>query len=233
MNQLRKFLALLAIPLLASAANAQVISMTGDLGTASLTGLASPISFTSTSNTTSFSWTGTGGSITGDVNVSNNPSGTVFTLDITNLFLTVTGPNSAGAPVLDVTLTVDHLYQSIGNGTYTANHSLSGTWTNSAASWVQLDSTQDVGYANQPLSTLLATATPFSLTAGAPVVVTSGSGKYGIQAILHLHADGLGTINLPGSAHVNISYVPAPGAMALFGIGGLLAARRRRQHGGE
>ncbi len=227
-NQFRTFVASAAIAFFAGAAHAQNISMTGDLGTASMTGFASPISLTSTSNSTPFSWAGPGGTITGDVNVSNNATGTIFTLDITNLFLTVTGPNSAGVPVLDVILKVDHLYQSIGNGTYSANHSLSGTWTNSPASWVQLDSIQDFGYSNQPLSTLLATATPFSLTAGAPIVVTSGSGKYGIEATLHLHADGLGTINLPGSAHVTVNFAPAPSAMTLFGVAGLLSIRRRR-----
>jgi len=228
MNQLRAILAPLALSLLAGTAHAQSISMTGDLGTASMTGLASPISMMSSSALTSFSWAGPGGSITGDVTVSNDPTGTIFTLGITNLNLTVTGPNSAGVPILDVTLTVDHLYQSIGNGTYNASHALAGSWTNSPASWVQLDSTQDVGYANQPLTTLLATSSPFTMTNGAPVVVTSGSGKYGIQAILHLYADGLGTINLPGSAHINVEYVPAPGAMALLGIAGLVATRRRR-----
>lgn len=228
MIQFRKLLAMLATALCASAAHAQSISMTGDLGTASMTGLASPISMMNSSALTSFSWAGPGGSISGDVTVSNDPTGTIFTLGITNLFLTVTGPNSSGVPALDVTLTVDHLYQSIGNGTYNASHSLAGSWTNLPTSWVQLDSTQDVGYANQPLTTLLATSSPFSLSNGAPVVVTSGSGKYGIQAILHLYADGLGTINLPGSAHVNVEYVPAPGAMALIGIAGLLSTRRRR-----
>jgi len=228
MNQFRSILAPVAISLFSGAAHGQQISMTGDLGTASLTGLASPISFMTSSATTPFSWSGVGGSIAGDVSVSNDPTGTIFTLSITNLFLTVTGPNSAGVPALDVMLTVDHLYQSIGNGTYNAGHSLSGTWTNSPASWVQLDSTQDVGYANQPLLTLLATSSPFSLTNSAPVVVTSGSGKYGIQAILHLHADGLGTINLPGSADITVSYVPAPGAVMMLGAAGLAATRRRR-----
>jgi hypothetical protein len=217
-----------ALIALAGAAHAQQINMTGDLGTASLTGLASPVSLTNTTSTTNFSWAGPGGSITGDVIVSNDPTGTIFTMTITNLALSVTGPNSAGVPALDVTLTVDHLYQSAtGFGTYTGSHALSGFWTNLPTSYVQLDSTQDVGYANTPLTTLLATSSPFALSSSSPVVVTSGSGKYGIQAVLHIFADGLGTVTLPTSAHISATLVPAPGALALLALSPLAARRRR------
>lgn len=217
-----------ALATCAGHASGQVINMTGDLGTASLTGIASPVSLTNTTATQSFSWAGPGGTISGDVIVADDPTGTIFTMTITNLFLTVTGPNSAGVPALDVTLTVDHLYQSAtGFGTYTGSHALSGSWTNAPTSWVQLDSTQDVGYANQPLSTLLASSSPFSLSSSSPVVVTSGSGKYGIQAILHLHADGLGTITLPSSAHISATLVPAPGMLPLLGLASITRRRRR------
>lgn len=211
----------------AGTARAQMISMTGDLGTASMVGTASPISMMNTTNTTTFAWAGAGGNITGDVNVSNDPTGTIFTMTITNLTFNATAPGSSGAGT-DVTIVVDHLYESIGNGTYNASHALSGNWTVGGASYIQLDSIQDVGYANQPLSTLLATSSPFALSNGAAVAVSSGAGKYGIQATLQFHADTLGSMFLPTSAHITVAFVPAPGAVGVLGVAGLMGMRRRR-----
>ncbi|MBL0928207.1 MAG: PEP-CTERM sorting domain-containing protein [Phycisphaerales bacterium] len=207
-------------------AHAQVVSLFGDLGPGGVTG--TPISAINSTFTQSFTQTAAAGSIAFDVIVSNDPTGTIFDLTITNLNYTCTAPNTSGFG--DVSVIVTHTYQASGSGTYLGSHALSGSWTSGALSTVQLNSIQDFGVTNTPLTPLLATSSPFSLGPATQTVVTGNSAVvYQIQAILRLRTDGLGSIVLPSSAHIRGQLVPAPSAAAVLGLGVLGVARRRRR----
>ena len=207
--------------------NAQFVNMFGDLGSQSLTGiLVSPIN---SNLTTPFTWSAGAGSISGDVIMDNNATGTVFSLTITNLVYTCTVPNTAG--IGDVTLDVMHHFQPGGTGglpgPYSASHALAGSWTSGPASMVTLSTILDFGGTNVPLTPLFATVSPFSL---GPVSATSSNSfpTYQIFTQLRLQTDNTGTITLPNSAHITVSFVPSPNAAGLLGLGGLLSVRRRR-----
>lgn len=216
-------LAALAASALTGSASAQLINLYGDLGTQFTTG--APFSPINSTLTTPFSWSNANGSITGDVIVSNDPTGTIFDLTITNLTYTCLIANAAGFG--DVILQVQHAYATSGSGTYTGQHSLAGSWTSGPNSIVQLDSIQDFGGSNVFLPSLIATSSPFSLGPVSGTALTT-SPVYNIQATLRLQTDGLGSIFLPSSAHFRAALVPTPGAVALLGLGGLLTSRRRR-----
>lgn len=224
---LRRVRALAAVGALAGApiAGAQSINLSGDLGATSWTGVGfSPINST---NTTPFAWAAGNGTITGDVIVANDPTGTVFDLTITNLNYTCTATNTAGFG--DVILVVQHVYVTSGAGFYTGSHTLNGSWTSGPGSVVQLDSVQDFGGSNVSLATLTAMTSPFSVGPSSALVPSSNSaGVYQIQAVLRLRTDGLGTILLPTSAHVRAALIPAPGTAGVLALVGLVASRRRR-----
>lgn len=207
----------------ASRGHAQVINLYGDLGVN--TWLGAPFSPVNSTVTTPFTWSAAAGSITGDVIVANDPTGTIFDLTITNLTYTCTTANAAGKG--DVIIQVQHTYATSGSGTYTGSQSLAGSWTSGPASIVQLDSIQDYTGANFNLPSLIATTSPFSL---GPVggSVLSSAPTYQILATLRLETDGTGAINLPSSAHVHVEVTPAPAGAGVFALGGLVAARRRR-----
>ncbi len=202
---------------------AQVINLYGDLGTNAWTGIG--VSPPSSTFTQPFSQSAANGTITGDVIVANDPTGTIFDLTITNLTYNCTTANAAGNG--DVIVQVLHSYIMGGPGPFTGSQSLAGNWTSGPNSLVQLDSIQDFGGSNINLPTLLATTSPFSL---GPVssLVFSASGSYQILATLRLETDGTGAINLPSSAHIHVDLAPSPGTCGLLGLAGLVAARRRR-----
>lgn len=208
---------------IAGPAAAQQINLYGDLGTNSTFG--APFSPINSTLTTPFTWSAPAGSITGDVIVANDPTGTIFDLTITNLTYTCTIVNAAGFG--DVILQVQHAYATSGSGTYFGQHSLAGSWTSGANSIVQLDSIQDFGGSNVFLPSLIATSSPFNLGPVSGSALTS-SPVYNIQATLRLRTDGLGSIFLPSSAHFRATLAPTPGSIALLGLGGLLTSRRRR-----
>lgn len=217
--------ALLVILGAAAPSQAQQISIIGDLGTGGATGV--PLSLINSTFTQPFSLSAPAGNITGDVIVTNDPTGTIFDLTITNLVYNCIFPNSSGFG--DVSIIVQHIYQTPGPGSFTGSQSLSGNWTSGPLSVVQLDSLQDFGGSNVSLPSLIATVSPFNLGPVSASVTSSNSANvYGIQAILRLQADGAGTINLPSSAHIHVAPVPSPGAAGLFGLAGIAAARRRR-----
>lgn len=219
----RTALSACALLALAGGAHAQFVDLYGDLGTQSTTG--APFSPVNSTNTVPFSWTAPAGNITGDVIVANDPTGTIFDITITNLTYNCVLPNLSGFG--DVILVVQHTFATSGSGTYFGSQSLAGSWTSGPNSKVQLDSLQDMGGANVNLPSLLALTSPFSLgPVGASFL--SPSPTYTIQAVLRLQADGVGGINLPSSAHVSAQLVPAPGSLALLGLGGVAAMRRRR-----
>jgi hypothetical protein len=219
----RRTLAALAASALAGSASAQLINLYGDIGTQFTTG--APFSPINTTLTTPFSWSNANGSITGDVIVANDPTGTIFDLTITNLTYTCITPNTSGFG--DVILQVQHAYATSGTGTYFGQHSLAGSWTSGPNSIVQLDNIQDFGNSNVSLPSLIATTSPFNLGPVTGFALTT-SPVYSVQATLRLRSDGVGAISLPSSAHFRASLVPAPGSIALLGLGSLLAARRRR-----
>lgn len=210
----------------AGSAHAQSIGLTGDLGPGSFTGIAiSPIN---SSFTQPFSQSTAAGSITGDVIVASNVTGTVFDLTITNLAYTCLIPNSSFAG--DVTVTVQHSYATTSPGIFTGSQALSGSFTSGPFSFVQLDSIQDFNVSNVPLPTLLATTPSFNLGPVSANISTLGTttATYDILATLVLHTDLTGTIALPSSAHIHVEMIPAPGAAGLLGLAGLVATRRRR-----
>ncbi len=228
MNTRTRFSLLAGLVLFAAAgsAQAQLINLTGDLGPGSFTGIAiSPIN---SSFTQPFSQSTAAGSITGDVIVASNVTGTVFDLTITNLTYTCLIPNSSFAG--DVTVTVHHHYATTSPGIFTGSQSLSGSFTSGPFSFVQLDSIQDFNVSNVSLPTLLATTSTFNLGPVSANISTLGTTTpmYEIFATLVLHTDLTGAINLPSSAHIHAEMIPAPGACGVLGLAGMVAARRRR-----
>lgn len=203
--------------------HAQVIDLYGDLGTG--TTLGTPFSPVNSTFTQSFSQSTLAGNITGDVIVSNDPTGSIFDMTITNLTYNCIIPNGSGFG--DVTVQVLHTFVTGGGGTYTGSQSLAGTWTSGPLSVVQLDSIQDYTNTNVLLPSLIATTSPFNL---GPVsgTVLSLAPTYQILANLRLHSDGVGSISLPTSAHFHIELAPSPGTCGLLGLAGLVASRRRR-----
>lgn len=205
-------------------AQAQVINLFGDLGTG--TTLGTPFSPINSTFTQSFTQTAAAGTISGDVIVTNDPTGTIFTMTITNLAYTCTATNAAG--VGDVIVVVDHTYITSGFGTYVGTHALSGSWTSGPNSLVQLDGIHDFGGSNVSLPTLLATASPFALGPTSATATTTGL-IYQIRTILRLQTDGLGTITLPSSADITVTLVPGPTGAAALGLMALAGAQRRRR----
>lgn len=167
------------------------------------------------------------GTLTADVIVANNATGSVFDLTITNLIYTCLIPNSFGGG--DVTMIVGHTYQlGVGPGPYVGSHGLSGTMTSGPGQAVQLDSIQNAGVAPFALPTLLATTTVFSLGPVSSALPLPTANLYQIQATLRLHTDGTGLINLPSSAHVRFSPVPEPTTLAVASGAMSVLLRRRR-----
>lgn len=205
-------------------AQAQIINLFGDLGTG--TTLGTPFSPINSTFTQSFTQTAAAGTITGDVIVTNDPTGTIFTMTITNLAYTCTVANAAGTG--DVIVVVDHTYITSGFGTYVGTQSLSGSWTSGPNSLVQLDSIHDFTASNVSLPTLLATTSPFALGPVSATATTTGL-IYQIRTILRLQTDGLGTITLPTSAHITATLVPGPTGAAALGLLGVAASARRRR----
>ncbi len=207
-----------------STASAQAINVIGDLfGTATGT----PLSVAGTIFTQPISITALNGTLVGDVIVSNNASGNMFDLTITNLTYNCLIPNASGAG--DVVMIVSHTYQvGVGPGPYIGSQSLSGTNTSGPLRAVQLDSVQDFGGANLSLPSLLSTAASFSLGPVTSALPAPSSNLYSIQATLRLHTDGTGVINLPSSAHVSFSVVPEPTALGFVSGAMFIALRRRR-----
>ena len=152
----------------ASPGHAQIIDLYGDLGTG--TTLGTPFSPVNSTFTQSFSQSTLAGNITGDVIVSNDPTGSIFDMTITNLTYNCIIPNGSGFG--DVTVQVLHTYVTGGGGSYTGSQSMAGTWTSGPLSVVQLDSIQDYTNTNVFLPSLVATSSPFTLgpVSGTPMV---------------------------------------------------------------
>jgi hypothetical protein len=205
----------------------QAATLSGDLGGGTFVG--TPISLPGSTFTLPFSQTAPAGTIVGDIIVTNDPTGTIFDMTITNLVYTCTAVNTAGFG--DVMLVINHVYATAGVGPYTGSHALAGSWTSGPNSVVQLDSLHDVGLTNTPiLPGLLATTSPFALGPfSVNVPATASANTYAIQATLRLRTDGLGAITLPSSAHINATLVPEPAGLSALLLGaGAITMRRRR-----
>ena len=215
-----------AIAAASSSASAQLVNVLGDLGTTSATGVA--VSLPGTTNTQAFSLSALNGSITGDVIVANNATGSVFDLTITNLTYTCTIASGSGFG--DVSVLVSHTYQlGAGPGPYTGSHAFSGINTNTSGAGrnVQLDSIQDVGFTNTPLPTLASNLTSFTVAPVFSFLPAPSSNLYSIQATLRLRTGGTGVVFLPASAHVQFSAIPEPTTLT-FLSGVILVGLRRR-----
>lgn len=216
-------LAVLGALVASATGQAQIIDLYGDLGTG--TTLGTPFSPVNSTFTQSFSQSTLAGNITGDVIVSNDPTGSIFDMTITNLTYNCIIPNGSGFG--DVTVQVLHTYVTGGGGSYTGSQSMAGTWTSGPLSVVQLDSIQDYANTNVFLPSLVATSSPFNL---GPVsgTVLSLAPTYQILANLRLHTDGVGAVNLPSSVHIHVELVPGPGGCGVLAFAGLMGMRRRR-----
>jgi hypothetical protein len=205
-------------------AHASVVNVSGDLGTASVTGaFFSPIN---SSTITNFSLNLPGvGSIVGDV-FANNTAGSSFALRITNLTYTAIGPTG----LLDVEVVAQHLYQTSGTGSYNTSHQLTGFWSTASNNAVQLDSILDFNVSNFSLPTIsqINTGNTTSFNVGSAASSTTSSAMFLVQTTLRMRIDGAGSIVLLSSADTYVDFVPAPGAMAIAGLSAAFAVRRRR-----
>lgn len=220
----------LALALLGSAhSRASSINLVGDLGPNTWTGAVfSPIS---TTTTTPFSQIVPGfGDVAGDV-IATNTGGTAFSLVVTNLTFNALVPGPS-AGMMDVGFIIRHDFQPlVVPGLYTSSHQLNGSWTTATGNVVQLESYHDVGGSNIALPGLFelnTAANPtFNLGPGT-AVVPSGLPVYSVEMHLRMRIDGIGFINLPTSADVFVTLIPAPTTLLPMALAGLLAARRRR-----
>jgi len=98
------------------------------------------------------------------------------------------------------------------------NGFLSGSILRSDSSWFNCNPLNGAGVAGNDLLVLLAVFTPLNELDGSPGVV-SGMLKVGY-----------GTPDLPGVQHAEASFItPAPGALGLLALAGMMGPRRRRR----
>ncbi len=207
---------------------AALVTVAGDL--AGAFGTASTLPINTPSSVQSFSITSGGNTLVGDAITTNDPSGTIFTMTITNLVFTCVTPNSSNS--LDVTISVNEHYAMGTPGPFMGDHAISGTFGGGAGPLTTaiLDSTHGVSFPTTTLPTITASSSPFNVSSLNNPVPAGPMTQYVIQGDLRLHIDGTGNITLPSSADIVARALPEPGSLGLLGLGGMMMLRRKRKN---
>lgn len=219
-----------ALSLCAGASHAALVDLSGDLGSNFWAGNPySPIG--SPTIITPFTQTFANGMVSGNA-ISTNTTGFAFSLKITNLTFTTFTPGPGPGGVTDILLVATHGFQVGTASNFFANHNLTGTWSTATGNTAQLNTVVDINSATPaPLQTIFLanTAGTTSFASSSPAIGgATSSPVMTIQMSLRLRIDGVGSTTLPGSADVDVTFVPAPATLALAGLGALATARRRR-----
>lgn len=213
------------------AADATVITLSGDLGNQSWTGAPQPLAVGGTVIET-FSHTDATGTLTGEVHAEN--LGGAFNLTITNLVYEALADGAApGAHSIELYVGQEFV---AGPGTYTGEHEVAGTASLAAGQEASVNMQSTHQFSNMLPSIFDSATGPGAvvpLAAGpANSTFTTTSNIYSIETYLALTLSGgfatPSSITLPASAHASATLIPAPGAMGLLLCGGLLGTRRRR-----
>ncbi|HVZ93285.1 MAG TPA: PEP-CTERM sorting domain-containing protein [Phycisphaerales bacterium] len=169
------------------------------------------------------------GVVSGDA-ITTNTNGTQFDLVLTNFDFTSTSPTGA----LFIKLQVYNYFElATSPMTFNATHSANGTWNVGEHSVIRFDSRQDFGGSDVHLPPLIADNlhqfSGFSIGPESATVTTTMPNVMFMISEIQMFIDGTGSIIMPSSYDVNATAVPAPGALALTGLAGAGALRRRRR----